>query len=99
MAEKLLERMDSFFGLRRLLELSEYYFQKTRLAIFRGDLRTASIHAETSLQLIRSALAIGSGQGYLNTFIDQPSVMARLCDAAFSAGIEVEYVQSQSNPG
>ena len=47
-AEKLLERMDSSFGPRRLLELSEYYFLKTRLAILRGDPRTASLHAEAS---------------------------------------------------
>ena len=71
-AEKLLERMDSSFGPRRLLELSEYYFLKTRLAILRGDPGTASLHAEASLQSLRSALAIGNSQGFLNTFPDNP---------------------------
>ncbi|MDL1980172.1 MAG: hypothetical protein LWX02_01595 [Deltaproteobacteria bacterium] len=56
-AEKLLERMDSSFGPRRLLELSEYYFLKTRLAILRGDPRTASLHAEASLH---SVIEVGS---------------------------------------
>ncbi len=51
-AEKLLERMDSSFGPRRLMELSEYYFLKTRLAILRGDPRTASLHAEASLRSV-----------------------------------------------
>ena len=58
-AEKLLERMDSSSGPRSLMELSEYYFLKIRLAILRGDPRTASLYAEASLQLLRSALAIG----------------------------------------
>jgi len=56
-AEKLLERMDSSFGQRRRLELSEYYFLKTRLAILRGDPRTASLHAEASLN---SLIEVGS---------------------------------------
>jgi two-component SAPR family response regulator len=159
-AEKLLERMDSSFGPRWLLELSEYYFLKTRPAILRGDPGTASLHAEASLQSVievgsafflglrylskahvahelgrhrraqeycahalsiarntqntlltfsvflaeaffaldqgkessglqslHKALAIGNSQGYLNTFIDQPSVMT------LDAGIEVKYVQ------
>jgi len=49
--------MDSSFGPRRLLELSEYYFLKTRLAILRGDPRTASLHAEASLN---SLFEVGS---------------------------------------
>jgi len=56
-AEKLLERIDSSSGSRRLLELSEYYFLKTRLAILRGDPRTASLHAEVSLN---SLIEVGS---------------------------------------
>ena len=51
-AEKLLERMDSSFGPRRLLELSEYYFLKTRPAILRGDPGTASLHAGASLRSV-----------------------------------------------
>jgi DNA-binding SARP family transcriptional activator len=159
-AEKLLERMDSSFGPPRLLELSEYYFLKTRLAILMGNSSPASHHAEASLrsvievrspfflglrylskahvahelgrhrhaqeycehalsiarktqntlltfsvflaeaffaldqgkessglQSLRKALAIGNSQGYMNTLIDQPSVMA------IDAGIEVKYVQ------
>jgi two-component SAPR family response regulator len=86
-AEKLWEMMGSSFSPRRLLELSEYYFLKTRLAILRGDSGTASIYAEVLLQLLRSALAVGNSQGYLNTFIDQPSVMS------LDAGIEIENEQ------
>jgi hypothetical protein len=56
-AEKLLERMDSYFGPRRLMDLSEYYVLKTRLAIFRGDPRTAPLHAEASLN---SLIEVGS---------------------------------------
>jgi two-component SAPR family response regulator len=56
-AEKLLERMDSSSGPRSLMELSEYYFLKIRLAILRGDPRTASLHAETSLN---SLIEVGS---------------------------------------
>jgi len=57
-AEKLLERMDSSFGPRSLMELSEYYFLKTRLAIFRGYPRTAPLHAaEASLN---SLIEVGS---------------------------------------
>ena len=56
-AEKLLERMDSSFGPRRLMELSEYYFLKTRLAILRGDPRMVSLHAEASLH---SVIEVGS---------------------------------------
>jgi hypothetical protein len=62
MAEKLLERMDSSFGPRRLLELSEYYVLKTRLAILRGDSRTASLHAKASLNSltkVRSPFFLG----------------------------------------
>ena len=54
---KLLERMDSSSGPRRLLELSEYYFLKNRLAILRGDPRTAPLHAEASLN---SLIGVGS---------------------------------------
>ena len=56
-AEKLLERMDSSFGPRRLMELSEYYVLKTLLAIFRGDPGTTSLHAEASLN---SLIEVGS---------------------------------------
>ena len=38
-------------------------------------------------------MAIGKEKGFLNTFIDQPAVTARLCIKALEEGIEVPYVQ------
>jgi ATP/maltotriose-dependent transcriptional regulator MalT/DNA-binding SARP family transcriptional activator len=45
------------------------------------------------LESLRQALTFGKEQHYLNTFIDQPAVTAKLCARALEAGIEVEYVQ------
>lgn len=45
------------------------------------------------LAILRRTLAMGREEEYLVTFIDQPSAMARLCEKALEAGIEVEYVQ------
>ena len=42
---------------------------------------------------LRKALALGKERGFLNTFIDQPAVTARLCMRALEEGIEVPYVQ------
>jgi len=42
---------------------------------------------------LRKALAIGREGKYLDPYVDQPSAMARLCEKALEAGIEVEYVQ------
>jgi ATP/maltotriose-dependent transcriptional regulator MalT/DNA-binding SARP family transcriptional activator len=52
-------------------------------------------HGEKALALtsLREALGLGKEGGYLDTFISQPSTMARLCEKALEAGIEVEYVQ------
>jgi len=46
------------------------------------------------LAILRKALVMGREEEYLGTFIDQPSSMARLCEKALEAGIEVEYVQN-----
>jgi ATP/maltotriose-dependent transcriptional regulator MalT/DNA-binding SARP family transcriptional activator len=56
------------------------------LALDRGE-------EASGLRSLKKALAIGKKHGYLNTFIDQPSVTARLCARALDAGIEVEYVK------
>ena len=45
------------------------------------------------LASLRKALAIGKERGFLNTFVDQPAVTARLCIKALEEGIEVPYVQ------
>ena len=42
---------------------------------------------------LRKGLSIGKQQKYLNCFVDQPAVTAKLCARALEAGIEVEYVQ------
>jgi len=47
----------------------------------------------SGLASLRKALAIGKEQGFLNTFVDQPAVTARLCIKALEEGIEVPYVQ------
>ena len=44
------------------------------------------------LESLRKALALGNKQKYLNIFVDQPAVTAKLCARALEAGIEVEYV-------
>jgi DNA-binding SARP family transcriptional activator len=46
------------------------------------------------LAILRKALAMGREEGYIGTFIDQPSSMVRLCVKALEAEIEVEYVQT-----
>ena len=49
---------------------------------------------EASAQsLLQKALSIGKEERYLETFIDQPSSMVKLCGTALRAGIEVGYVQ------
>jgi DNA-binding SARP family transcriptional activator len=47
----------------------------------------------SGLVSLRKALTIGKEQGFLNTFVDQPAVTARLCIKALEEGIEVPYVQ------
>jgi LuxR family maltose regulon positive regulatory protein len=42
---------------------------------------------------LKRALAIGREGGYFYTFMNQPYAVARLCEKALEAGIEVEYVQ------
>ncbi|NVM20375.1 MAG: hypothetical protein HWN68_01160 [Desulfobacterales bacterium] len=69
-------------------KLTEFFalMVKARFALDKGD-------EASGLRSLRKALAIGKEGGYLNTFVDQPSVTARLCARALEAGIEVEYVQ------
>ena len=45
------------------------------------------------LVFLRKALEMGKEEGYINTFIREPSAMARICAKTLEAGIEVEYVQ------
>ncbi len=47
----------------------------------------------SGLKSLRKALCIGKRHGYVNTFMDQPDVTARLCARALDAGIEVDYVR------
>jgi LuxR family transcriptional regulator, maltose regulon positive regulatory protein len=47
----------------------------------------------SGLSSLQKALAIGKEMGYLNTYIDQPAVTAKLCMKALEEGIEVPYVQ------
>ena len=48
----------------------------------------------SGLKRLKKALSLWKKHGYLNTFIDQPSVTASLCARALDAGIEVECVQN-----
>jgi LuxR family maltose regulon positive regulatory protein len=48
---------------------------------------------EQGLSFLRKAMSIGKKQGYVNTFIWRPSVMAKLCAKAIENGIEVDYVR------
>ena len=45
------------------------------------------------LMALRIGMAIGNAGGYVNSFVWQPAVMAKLCAKALEANIEVEYVQ------
>ena len=46
------------------------------------------------LRALSRAMELGRVGGYVNSFVWQPPVMAKLCAKALEAGIEVEYVQS-----
>src|SRR4030042_1495553 len=46
------------------------------------------------LAILRKALPIGREEGYLETYIDRPSALTRLCQKALETGVEVEHVQS-----
>ena len=46
------------------------------------------------LAILRKALPIGREGGYLETYIDRPSALTRLCQKALETGVEVEHVQS-----
>jgi DNA-binding SARP family transcriptional activator len=47
----------------------------------------------SGLALLKRALPIGREGGYYYSYINQPYGVARLCEKALEAGIEVEYVQ------
>ncbi|HXX35853.1 MAG TPA: BTAD domain-containing putative transcriptional regulator [Thermodesulfobacteriota bacterium] len=47
----------------------------------------------SGLASLRKALTIGKEQGFLNPFVDQPAVTAKLCVKALEEDIEVPYVQ------
>jgi len=47
-----------------------------------------------ALTALTRAMSLGKAGGYINSFVWQPKVMAKLCAKALEAGIEVEYVQS-----
>jgi LuxR family transcriptional regulator, maltose regulon positive regulatory protein len=71
---------------------------KSKIFEYYGLMIEAHFHFEqgdeaSGLTSLRKALAIGKERGYLNTYIDQPAVTARLCMKALEEGIEVPYVQ------
>jgi ATP/maltotriose-dependent transcriptional regulator MalT/DNA-binding SARP family transcriptional activator len=82
--------------LREALELArqiksrswEYYglMAEALFALDRGE-------EPECLAILRRALPMGKEGGYLETFIDRPSALARLCQKALEAGIELEQVQ------
>ena len=47
----------------------------------------------SGLASLRKTLALGKEQGFLNMFVDQPAVTARLCVKALEEEIEVPYAQ------
>jgi two-component SAPR family response regulator len=71
---------------------------RSRILEFNGLMVEAYFHFEegdeiSGLVSLRNALAIGKERGFLNTFVDQPAVTARLCIKALEERIEVPYVQ------
>jgi len=65
---------------------------------YSGLMTEAHFHFEqgneaSGLASLRKALAIGKDRGFLNTFVDQPAVTAKLCIKALEEGMEVPYVQ------
>jgi ATP/maltotriose-dependent transcriptional regulator MalT/DNA-binding SARP family transcriptional activator len=71
---------------------------RSRLFEYNGLMIEACFHFEqgdesSGLISLRKGLAIGKEQGFLNTFVDQPAVTARLCIKALAENIEVPYVR------
>ena len=71
---------------------------KSKVFEYYGLMIEAHFHFEqgdeaSGLVSLRKALAIGKEWGFLNTFVDQPAVTARLCVKALEEEIEVPYVQ------
>jgi len=71
---------------------------RSKIWEYSGLMIEAHFHFEqgdeaSGLTSLRKALVIGKERGYLNTYVDQPAVTARLCMKALEEGIEVPYVQ------
>jgi LuxR family maltose regulon positive regulatory protein len=62
------------------------FWAEARFALYQGN-------EASGLECLKKALGVGKKLGYLNTFIEQPSVMASICAKALDVGIETRYVQ------
>jgi DNA-binding SARP family transcriptional activator len=62
-------------------------------AMVEADFALARGDTDAGLDSLRRGLTIGRERGILNTPWWRPSMMARLCQRALEAGIEIEYVQ------
>ena len=87
--------------LREFFRFAEMF--RSKVSESYGLMIEAHFHFEqgdeaSGLVSIRKALAIGKEQGFLNTFVDQPAVTARLCVKAIEEGIEVPYVKDLRVP-
>ncbi|OGQ07917.1 MAG: hypothetical protein A2026_22245 [Deltaproteobacteria bacterium RBG_19FT_COMBO_46_12] len=84
------EHLNQAFHLANMIQSKNAKFYvliaKALFALDRGE-------EEACLLSLREALAIGREGKYFDTYIDQPSSMARICAKALETGIEVEYVQ------
>jgi LuxR family transcriptional regulator, maltose regulon positive regulatory protein len=66
---------------------------------FMARLTEAQLHFHNGqeadgLRALSRGMELGRAGGFVNSFVWQPPVMAKLCAKALEAGIEVEYVQS-----
>jgi len=71
---------------------------RSKIFEYNGLMIEAHFHFEegneaSGLASLRRALAIGKNRGFLNTFVDEPAVTAKLCIKALEENIEVPYVQ------
>jgi len=102
----LLLKAQVMHGLHNYQEANEYLEQvfaiaqqtKSRLFKFYVNITKAQFAFDrgnpgVGKKILRQALTQGQAQQYMNTFVDQPAVTAKLCARALEAGIEVEYVQ------
>jgi DNA-binding SARP family transcriptional activator len=70
---------------------SSYFEFMARLA--EAHLCFDSAQETEGIQALRIGIALGKAGDYVNSFVWQPAVMAKLCAKALEANIEVEYVQ------